>query len=279
MTVIAMTQEMATLGTDVADGVARALGLKVIQHEVGDQVAERMQVKKSLIRRMREGQAGWLEKREVDLGTFAVYAAEEILERALEGNVVIRGWGATCLLRTVRHVPCVRVCAPLEARVQWLLERLGTDDRDVAREELERSDSAHAARIQHNFGVTLGDPQLYDLTLNTERVSIESCVEQIVALSRRPEFQPTQESIAQLRDLTLQTRIRSALRAHPEAADIDIAPTANAGAVTLHGIVVSHAERELAVQLTRGVPGVASVDDQLRVMEVGTRRFTASKYS
>jgi hypothetical protein len=33
MTVIAMTQEMATLGTDVAQGIAQALGLKIVQHE------------------------------------------------------------------------------------------------------------------------------------------------------------------------------------------------------------------------------------------------------
>ncbi len=278
MTVIAMTQMMATLGKDVTDGVAQALGLKLVQHEVGDSVAQRMQVKKSLIRRMREGQAGWFEKRDVDLNTFAVYAAEEVLERALEGNVLIRGWGATSLLSTVRHVPCVHVCAPLESRAQWLMERLGTDDRDLALSELERSDAAHAARIRHNFGVVLGDPLQYDMVLNTCRVSIDSCVEQIVALTRRPEFQPTEESIAHLRDLTLQARIRAAFRDSPEATDIDCTPSTDGGAVTLCGIVMNEQEKQLAGELARGVAGVTSVDNQLRVMAIGTKRFTGSKY-
>ena len=163
MTVIAMTQEMATLGTDVAQGIAKSLGLKIVQHEVGDIIAERMQVKRSLIRRVREGQAGWLEKRGVDPDVFAVYAAEEVLSLAQEGNIVIRGWGATCILSGVSHIPCVRVCAPLEQRVRWLMERLDSDDADMAREEIERSDAAHAARIQQNFGVTLGDPLRYDI--------------------------------------------------------------------------------------------------------------------
>ncbi len=196
MTVIAMTQEMATLGTDVAQGVAQALGLKVVQHEVGDTVAERMQVKRSLIRRVREGQAGWLEKRGVDSDAFAVYAADEILTLAQDGNVVIRGWGATSILRGVRHIPCIRVCAPMRKRVQWLMERLDTDDAEMAREEIERSEASHVARTQQNFGVLLGDPMLYDLTLNTGRVSVASCIEQVIALSRRPEFQPTPESAA-----------------------------------------------------------------------------------
>lgn len=273
MTVIAMTQEMATLGTDVTNGVAQALGLKVVQHEVGDHVAERMHVKKSLIRRMREGRAGWLEKWGVDESAFAIYTAQEVYDLALEGNVLIRGWGATCLLYPVRHVPCIRICAPLESRIKWLMERLETDDRDIALAELERSDSAHAARIRHNFGVTLGDPLVYDMVLNTGRVSIETCIEQVVALSRRPEFQPTDQSIAHLRNLTLQTRIRSALRANPEAADIDITPDVDGGAVTLHGMVVSSAEKRLAGEIARGVEGVTSVDNQLRVMEMGTKRF------
>ena len=39
MAVIAMTQEMATLGKDVALGVCEALGLQQVRHEVGDVVA------------------------------------------------------------------------------------------------------------------------------------------------------------------------------------------------------------------------------------------------
>ena len=62
MTVVAMTQEMATLGKDVALGVCEALGLQQVRHEVGDVVAGRMQVKKSLIRRIREGKASKIER-------------------------------------------------------------------------------------------------------------------------------------------------------------------------------------------------------------------------
>jgi cytidylate kinase len=278
MTVIAMTQEMATSGRDVAQGVAEALGLKLVTHEVGDTVAERMRVKRSLIRRMREGQAGWLEKRAVDADVFAAYAAEEILDLALEGNVLIRGWGATCILRNVDHIPCVRVGAPLKRRVQWLMERLDSDDADMAREEIERSDAAHAARIQENFGVTLGDPLNYDLTLNTGRVSIPSCVEQVIALSRRPEFQPTAASIARLRDLTLEARIRAALRANEATAAVSIAVEAAASAVTLRGMVANATERDAAAEVSRGVDAVLSVDNQLRVMEFGTKRFATSKH-
>jgi cytidylate kinase len=277
MTVIAMTQEMATLGSDVTQGVARALGLRVVGHEVGDTVAERMHLKRSLIRRVREGQAGWFEKREVDTDVFAVYANEEVLSLALEDNVAIRGWGATYLLSDVSHVPCVRVCAPLASRVKWLMEHLGSDDSDLARAELERSDAAHTARIQHRFGVALGDSLLYDMVLNTGRVSIESCVDQIVALSRRPEFQPTRASVAQLRNRALQSHIRSALLANPDTADVNITVEVDGSSVALRGMVVSGKERDRAADVVGRVDGVTSVDNQLRVMEFGTKRFAGDK--
>ncbi len=277
MTIIALTQEMATLGSDVAAGVVKALGLRLVTHEVGDSVAERMRVKRSLIRRMREGHAGWLEKRGVDTEKFAVYAAEEILALAQEGNVLIRGWGATCILRDVGHIPCVRVCAPLGARVRWLMERLDSDDADLAREEIERSDAAHAARIHENFGISLGDPLQYDLTLNTGRVAIDSCVEQVLALCRRPEFQPTPKSEAQLRSLVLQARIHAALRAEAATANVSVSTEVDGTTVTLRGMVANARERDVAAEVVRGLAGVTAVDNQLRMMEFGPHHFTGSR--
>ena len=98
MPVIAMTQEMATLGKDVALGVCEALGLQQVRHEVGDVVAGRMQVKKSLIRRIRDGKAGKIEKWAADEKTISIFTAEEVFDLAVKGNVLIRGWGATLLL-------------------------------------------------------------------------------------------------------------------------------------------------------------------------------------
>jgi len=158
------------------------------------------------------------------------------------------------------------------------MERLDTDDADLAREEIERSDAAHIARIQQNFGVTLGDPLLYDLVLNTGRVSVESCIEQVIALSRRPEFQPTTASAAQLANLALQARIRSALKANEDTAEVSVTAEVDGGAVTLRGIVMKPEELAHTLAVVAGLPGVHSVDNQLRVMEFGTRRFTGSKH-
>ncbi len=150
-----------------------------------------MNVKKSLLQRLREGKASMIEKISTPKDQIAVYTAEEVLLLAQQGNHLIRGWGSTLLLRPVAHIPCVRVCSPMELRVKSLMQRLDTDDEEFIREEIEKSDAAHAAAMQSRFSVRWGDPLLYDLTLNTGRMAIETCVDYVVQLTKRPEFQET----------------------------------------------------------------------------------------
>lgn len=273
MTVIAMSQEMATLGKDVALGICEALGLQQVRHEVGDVVAGRMHVKKSLIRRIREGKAGKVEKWAADEKTISIFTAEEVYDLAVKGNVLIRGWGATMLLGGVPHVPRIRVCAPMALRIQRLMERLETDDEDLARREIEIDDAARAARIGEHFNVTWGDPTLYDLTINTERMPVATAVDQIVALARSPAFQETPQSRQHLEDLAVQARARAALRADPRTAGIDIVCDVKAGAVTLRGIVVDDHEKKLTEEVVARLPGVKSVQDELRTMAGGLYRF------
>ena len=266
MTVIALTQEMGSLAKDVAEKLAADLGLQVMRHEVVDHVSSRLHVPTSLIHRLREGKAGALERLRADRGSLAVYMTEEVLDVAARGNVVLRGWGATCLLRAVPHVVCVRVTRPFAQRVAWLQDSLGNDDVGFVEEEIRRSDRAHAARMHAQFGVTWGDPLLYDLVLNTGRVSVESCAQQIAALARRPEFAETEASRAMLQNLALEARVRAALRADEATKAVDVTVTSSAGRVVLAGMVLDPDELPAAARVAAAVPGVTSVDNQLRVM-------------
>jgi cytidylate kinase len=266
MPVVAMTHEMGSLAKDVALQLAKDLNLAVMRHEVVEHVAVRMHVPTSLISRLREGKAGLVERFRTDERSVAVYTAEEVLELADRGNVVLRGWGATRWLRPVPHVLCVRVTRSLQKRVEWVMEHLQIDDAEFAQAEVQRSDHAHAARMHHQFGVTWGDPLLYDLILNTDRLSVDSCVQLITQALQRPEFAETPQSRAKLHDMTLEAHVRAALKANPATHDVNITLEADAGRLVLRGIVVSADEHAQAAVVAATVPGVSAVDNQLRLM-------------
>ena len=266
MTVVAMTMELGVRGDEVAAGVAKALGIRIVANDLAERVAGRAKVKKSLVQRLREGKASLLERLWAPGGEIALFTAEEVFAAAQAGDALIRGWGSTLLLRPVAHIPCIRVCAPLETRVRTLMKRLDTDDDAYVREEIAASDDAHAAAMQSRFRVRWGDPVLYDLTLNTGRVSIASCVEQVVALAGRPEFQETEKSRAQLASLALEAGVRAALAAAPETAKVDVTVIAKGGRVTLRGMVEDEKERKGAATVAARTAGVSDLVNELRTM-------------
>jgi cytidylate kinase len=276
MPVIALTQEMGSLAKDVALRLAQTAGLSVMRNEVVENVAGRMQVPASLIRRIREGRAGIVERLSTDKEQVALYTAEEVFAQAERGNVILRGWGATCLLRPVQHIVRVRVTRSFAARLAWLMDHLGTEDRDAAAAELRRSDSAHASRMNAQFGVTWGDPLLYDLVLNTDRVSVDSCVQQILQLAGRPEFQETPDSQATLAGLALSARVRAALKAQQATSDVDVQIESRDGTVVLSGIVANEQERADAERVATSVAGAGKVENRLHLMTV-SRKFTYAK--
>ena len=267
MPVVAMTHEMGSLAKDVALQLAAELNLAVMRNEVVEHVADRMRVHSSLISRLREGRAGLVERLRTDERSVAVYTAEEVLELADRGNVVLRGWGATRWLREVPHVLCVRITRPLARRVDWVMEHLDIDDRAFAEAEVQRSDQAHASRMHQQFGVTWGDPLLYDIILNTDRLGVDSCVQTIRQMLQRPEFAETPASRAKLHQMTLEARARAALRADPATSEVNVTLDADgAGRVVLRGIVIDADEHAGAARVVAAVPGVTAVDNQLRLM-------------
>jgi cytidylate kinase len=196
------------------------------------------------------------------------FTAQEILELAARDNVLIRGWGATYLLRDIPHVVCVRVCAPMEFRVREMMRRLGIDDPAAARREIERSDAAHNGTMQRLFGADWTDATLYAAALNTARDPPAECVEQIVHLVESEPFHKTARSLAMLMDRLVEARVRSALRDRFDnslaAMGIDV--TVREAEVALIGAVSDDRVIADLVRTAAAVPGVARVQSQIRYL-------------
>ena len=269
MTVIAMTREMGSLGKDVALGLAKELGLEIVHHELVERhLAERMNLGESAVHRFLEGRPSMMERWKVDAKRLSRYTAEEILELAAEGNVIIRGWGAAQLLGDVSHVICVRVCAPMSKRVAEMKQRLGVDDEDTVRSEIRLSDDAHSRAIQRQFGGNWENPSNYDVVFNTGRIRVDDCIAQLGLLAQSIAYAETESSLQTLNDKLVQARVQSVL--DTEVADLPYGSGLNAevaaGAVTLSGIL--GVSRELAPTLSkiRSVDGVISVENKVMVV-------------
>ena len=272
MPIVAMTREMGSLGKDVAQGVSDALGIPLYYEEIIDHLADRMRLRKSHVTRLLDGSAGILERMTADKTSLSIFAAEEIVKLAQKDKgAVIRGWGATHLLRSVPHAVCVRVCAPFDLRKQRMLQRLGTDDADKVAMEVRDNDEAHAAIIRRHFGVNWVDAELYDIVFNTERMSVAECVQEVLHAVRSPDFAETPRSQQALADLALAWHVKAALRHAPRTRGMRVTVRAQGATVSFNGAGYSAEDRAAMREVVQTVPGVKEINDGMRDLEVRAR--------
>jgi cytidylate kinase len=106
---------------------------------------------------------------------------------AARGNVVILGRGSQAILREEPTAFHVNIYAPRQQRIDALVAREGMDP-DEAKRRIKVSDAGRAAFHERFFKVDAASPALYDLTINTGRLSTEAAARIVAAAVRcRPE--------------------------------------------------------------------------------------------
>lgn len=265
MPLIAMTREMGSLGKDVAAAIADKSGRKVVYHEIIDPIADKMRLRKSHVERFLDGRSGLWERLTTDKTSLAIFTADEIFRFLRDGEtVVIRGWGASHLLNGIPHVIRVRVCAPLPTRIDRMMQRLETDQRETVAAEIAMNEESHSAITKRNFGVNWRDSEHYDLVLSTERLSVDECVDEVECAMRQRRFQETAESMRAVENQALSWSVRSALRRDERTKDTHVSVDCDDGAARLLGIVGTPEEVLAAEEVAAIVEGVKSVDNLLR---------------
>lgn len=274
MPLITIPREMGSLGKDVAVLIAQQLGKKVIHHEIIDPLADKMRLRKTHVERFLDGKAGILEKMTTDQTSLSIFTADEVLRMAANAEVgVIRGWGANHLLAPIPHVVRVRVCATFDLRVKRMMERLNTTDQAAVEKEIRLSDEAIAAISRRHFDVVWTNAEHYDIVLNTDRVSVESCADQVLQMAKSAQFAETPESIRKIHNLAQSAHIRGALRADERTRRLKITIDVADGHATLSGIVDNEQTRKHAADVAAAVPGITGVTNDLKEMSGAYRRF------
>ena len=269
MAIVAMTREMGSGGRQVAQLVGQRLGLTLVRHELVERkLARSLQVPAAVVLRRFEGGAGLRERWQVGARRLAHHMAEEILALAQRDNVLIRGWGACVLLREIPHAVRVRLCAPIEQRVGRVMACRLICDRAAALRVIERNDAAHRHTLRAAFAVDREDPLLYDLVLNTARISIEACAGLVCDLAESRGFRATEASQAILRDRALEARIRTGLYERFTAGTgvAGVVVTARGGRVFLGGVAIHPTLARDAGALVSTIPGAEAVVNRIEVV-------------
>src|SRR5215217_3566163 len=182
MSVITISRQLGSEGTDIARQVAASLGYEFVDKAITDAVFRQYGLTR--FDELYDSVPSFLDLLNAD-NLLLVAMANEIIEAvAQRGDVVILGRAGFAVLAGLADVLHVRVEAPFAERVQRVTEREGLADLDAATERVTQDDEVHAKYIHRFYNKQWDDPANFDLVLDTASLSTEAAVQQIVAAAR-----------------------------------------------------------------------------------------------
>ena len=263
MAIVTISHEMGAGGPDIGQQVAERLGYSYVDHELISQTAHRYGLLEEKLEHLDETKPSLFERFDAETRRYITAMQTALYEFAEHDNVILLGRGGQWLLRGIPHVLRVRVMAPFDLRQKRLAKKMAgqmgeqTNQRTVT-DMVRRDDMEKIGRMRYLYEVDIRDPALYDVVINTEKVSVEAAVEVIAVLVRRPEMATGEMGTRLVADRALASRVQVALATHPETRKYRTTVEAKDGVVTLEGT----AALEEAVDVARAVTGVREVRTQ-----------------
>jgi len=189
--IVAIARELGAGGHEVGERIAATLGVELLDNQIVDLVAGKIGAPASYVAARDESVETFAERLFQAISTAQPEAypadvspdwSEErlvrltgdiIRERARSRSLVVIGRGAPLLLKDVPGALRVFVLADAEARARRLMARQGCA-REDALKQMKVSDQHRAAYMKQYYNADWRDPHLYDLTLNSGALGVET---------------------------------------------------------------------------------------------------------
>ena len=184
MAIITISRTCGSLGDELASYISSKLGCELItrQYALDNFFGE---LSEGTVARLNESAKFFVGNIPGKEMTFRDKLVNEIrMKAASSDNLVILGLGGCVILKGYPKAVHVRVTAAESTRIAATGSLYGIAI-DEAREVVAIGDRKHKKFVTTVFGADLTSPDLYDITVNTDRMSVEEAGTCVVELARR----------------------------------------------------------------------------------------------
>ena len=272
---ITFSRTMGTNGSEIARRVADQLGYGFYDTEAIEKVAREMGFLKD-VKEADEKVPSLFERvfsHRPEIHLDRLHSV--IYELASRGDAVFLGRGSHILLRAFKCALHIRVIASLEKRIQNLEERGLV--RKAAIQAVHRSDHERGAFIKLAFGSDWDNPELYDIVLNMDNLTVDLAVDAVLHIASTEEIKARSiDAMKSLEMMGLAQRAQAALIEAGFGLTSTFTSTSlsvsvpQAGQIQLTGFVGEHSYKTHAEKILEGVKGIRSVDNQIHVLPLAS---------
>lgn len=185
MAAITVSRKLGSLGNQIAQAVAETLSYRIVSRKVINRAACHSRAPEAALADIDD--LGFFGLRPSYRARKAYRQAVELVLRefASEGKVIIVGRAGQIVLRDQPEILHVRVIAPVNLRITRIAAAQSISTA-AAKAQIEQSDRARHSYLRRTYHVDWEDPELYDLTINTEHLNAVTASAIIIhALSQR----------------------------------------------------------------------------------------------
>ena len=270
MSIVAISETAGSLGNEIGRRLAERLGYRFADREIIAKASERFGENVTDLRHAAEEKPTLWERLTDTRHRYKLFVEAIILEMAGGDNVVLAGLASAIVLRPVSHALRVRTNAPERIRADRVEQQQGLT-REAALDHVRQTDHERAARVKFLYNVSVDDPFLYDIVVNTERLTADEGARILQEAVQQPRFQTSADSQRQIIDLGIVAGAKAAFRASPMIDPREVFVSANGGYVSLSGAVDGEEGRQRAQDMVEKIPGVTGVLNEI-IASPRTRR-------
>ena len=185
-----------------------------------------------------------------------------LLNKAGGRDFIYHGYAGQLLLEGISHVLRVRAIADDEYRIDAAM-KLMKSGRDEAVAYIEKVDKERDKVVKFFYGLNWGDPALYDLVINLERMSVQDAVDIILHAAIRDNFTASERSVKSLNDLTMSSRVWGALAKNRLTSNAAVKVAADDGNIRISGNARSGKVVDAIPTVIEQIEGVKSVSNEV----------------
>jgi cytidylate kinase len=260
MSIITISRQLGSLGTEIAQAVAEKLNYEYVDKKKVTEALSPYGLFAADVEKFDEKKPTFWDSFQIQKKKFLHSLEAAIYDFARKGNVVIVGRGGQVLLKDLPGVLHVRINAPFSIRLKRIIGLEGGDEKRASR-ILNQSDRDSAGFLRSFFDVDWEDRSLYDLMINTEKLSAETGVKLIIDSISSPEIQEGGKVIhAKLIDLALTQKVEVILMGIVGIGFENVTVQIKGGMVRLGGFAASETLKEECLRAVARIEGVNDVD-------------------
>jgi cytidylate kinase len=185
--VITISREYGSGGVFIAEKLAKKLGYSLFHQEIIEEMANSANISKRILKTLDEKGMSVLEESISALVNDRHLWPDQLLRHLMKvvgtigrhGRAVIVGRGANFII-PVEKILRIRVICPLPIRINNIASRLNVSESEAHKIVL-KTDADRRSFIRKYFYADITDPHLFDVVINTGRITYDTAVESIIA--------------------------------------------------------------------------------------------------